>query len=243
MRRAISSSWPGSTLRPCPVAQNTPSMSPIDRKWAASSVAALVASSTRLDVMPLGVRPQVTGAGERDVPDQLDRRAQRVDRLLGRLHAGGVEPAPDDVDVGDHEAVQRQDVGQRPAEPLLTVRRRVQPGHRSTRLGHHVGERGVTDVELPQRRACADPRRAVAVQRQPGDQLERLRPLERRRPALPVDDLDGTDAGEPSASTGPPRPAGRLGLVGDQRRGGFAEDVLQFGDIAGRQTDRSEDDT
>ena len=55
-------------------------------------------------------------------------------------------------------------------------------GHRPAGLGHDVGERGVADVELPQRRAGAGPRRAVAVQRQPGDQLERLGPLEADRP-------------------------------------------------------------
>ena len=131
--------------------------------------------------MPFGVRPQVAGAGERQVADHAHRRAQRLDRQLRRLQPGVIEPGAHEVDVGDDRLVQREDLGQRPAEPLLAGGRRDVAGHRPASLGHDVGERRVADVEVPQRRAGAGPRRAVAVQRQPGDQLERLGSLEAGR--------------------------------------------------------------
>ena len=175
--------------------------------------------------MPFGVRPEVAGAGEGDVADQLDGRAQRLDRLLRRLQPSVLQPGPDEVGVADDEPVQRQPLGQRPLQPLLARRRCNVTGHRPAGLGHDVGERGVADVELPQRGAGAGPSRAVAVQRQPGDQLQRLGPLERHRPTLAVDDVDRPEhphhqfprrlANDPSA-----RPRRRRRPSGDQRGAG-----------------------
>ena len=139
---------------------------------------------------------------------KLDRRPQRVDRLLGWLQAGDLEPATHQVGVSDHQtrAAATRSV-KRPAEPLLALWRLAQPGHRPARLGHDVGERGVTNVELPQCRARPGPRRTVAVQRQPGDQLERLRAFERAGPPARVDDLDGPDQPDHAATTArPPLP-------------------------------------
>ena len=66
---------------------------------------------------------------------------------------GSLEAGADDVGVGDHLVVQRQLVGHRPAQPLVAGGRRDVAGHRPASLGHDVGERGVANVEVPQRRA------------------------------------------------------------------------------------------
>ena len=101
-------------------------------------------------------------------------------------------------------------------EPLLARRRLDEAGHRPARLGHDVGERGVADVELPQRRAGAGARRPVAVQRQPGDQLQRLRPLEARRPARRASTTSTGPSRRTSSDHGT-RAARRVRLV-DRRR-------------------------
>ena len=98
-------------------------------------------------MIPLGVGPQVAGAGERHVADQLDGRAQRADRPLGRLQPGTLGAAADEVGVGRHPFVQRQDVGRRPSHSSPASGSAGGPSPR--RLRHDVGERCVADVEKP----------------------------------------------------------------------------------------------
>ena len=142
--------------------------------------------------------------------------------------------------------VEREHLGHRPAEPLLAGRRVGQSGHRPPGLRHDVGERGVADVELPQGRARAGTRRPIAMQRQPGDQLERLGPLEHRRRPGTVDDLDRTEQAHhqrPRQLRHERRARCRPGtFVDGERVGRSAQDAVQLGDLVGAEADRRQGD-
>ena len=142
---------------------------------------------------PLGVGPQVRRALERHPVDQVDHRGEGGDRLRRRLEPGRLERLFDQIGVGDHQFVQRQRFGHRAPDPLLTVGRFDQPGQRPARFGHHVRERRVANVELPQRGAGGGTSGPVAVGRQPGHEFARLGSLELDESTRTADHLDRTD--------------------------------------------------
>ena len=110
--------------------------------------------------------------------------------------------------------MQREHVGQRAPEPLAVGRRLDEAGQRPAGLRHHVGERRVAHVEVPQRGAGTDARRPLSVHRQPGDELECLRSLEAGRPAVVVDDVDRTEQADHQR----PRRCGRSRSPSRRRR-------------------------
>ena len=96
----------------------------------------------------------------------------------------------DEIGVGAHHDVEWELLGQRPAQPFLAGCRFDEASHRPACFGHDIRERRVADIEIPQRGASKGARRTLAMGGEPGDQLTRLRPLEHRRVALLVDDVD-----------------------------------------------------
>ncbi len=127
---------------------------------------------------------------ERHARDEFDGRVEGGDRLRRRLHPGRVQGVTDQIGVGDDERMQRQRVGHGAADPLVARGWFDEPRQRSPCLGHDVGERRVPDVEFPQRGPRRRPGRSLTVRRQPGDELTRLRTLERDRATGGIDHVD-----------------------------------------------------
>ncbi len=89
--------------------------------------------------------------------------------------------------------MEREVLGECPTQPFLARCGFDEASHRPASFGHHIRERRIADIEIPQRSASQSARRPLAMGGEPGDQLTRLRPLEDRRAPLLVDDVNGPE--------------------------------------------------
>ena len=108
----------------------------------------------------------------------------------GRTAPRPCQPVLDELGVGAHHGVERKLLGERAAQPLVAGGGFDEASHRPACFGHHIRERRIADIEIPQRSAGQRARRTLTMGGEPGDQLTRLRPLEDRRAAVLVDDVN-----------------------------------------------------
>jgi hypothetical protein len=144
---------------------------------------------------PVGVGPQVAGAGEREPVDHLDRRTQYLDRMRRRGDLGVFRALADQVGIGDDTLVQRQRLIQRSGQPLRPVWWLAPVCRGPGSILDDVGERGVANVDFPQRGACPRLGDVEAMGGELRDQLDALRSFERAAAAVAIDDRKATHQG------------------------------------------------